>query len=104
MDRTLETTAHPANSQFVEKHKFFGSRYTDISECTFAVGEIRSTSLSRDEVLHAYNMPMHIVIIEESTSMPLDNPADAWIAQFLNAEKSKTDTTYYLIYLYEKGR
>ncbi len=117
-ERTLASfIAHPSNSHAIERKTFFGSRYTDISECTYVVGEFRSSSLSRDEILRAYkgrstgffsfapNIPVHMVIIEKDTSLPLDNPADGWITNFQqNINKNKSDTTYYLVYLYEKGK
>ena len=108
---------HPQDSHIIDRKKFFGSRYTDTSECTYSIGEFRSSSLSRDEVLLTYKestenlfrlahyLPMHVVIIEKDTSLPLDNPADAWITDFIqNVGKSTSNTTYYLVYIYEEGK
>jgi hypothetical protein len=108
--------SHPSSSHLISRKTFFGPRYTDTAECTYAVGEIRSTSLSHREVLHAYGkssanlfsfahyFPMHVIIIEKNTSLALDNPADKWITEFMQHDSTETsDTIYYLVYLYKKG-
>lgn len=107
---------HPPNSHLIERKTFLGSRYTDTEECTYAIGEFRTTPLSRDALLDAYtdntnifsfagNLPIHVVVIENNTSLPLDNPADAWITNFKqNVSQSTPDITYYLVYLYEPGK
>jgi len=108
MDQALQSITHPHDSKKLEQYAFFGSRYTDISECTYAVGQIRSTPLSPEEITQAYKNAsagsfgsVRIEIIRKGTSLPLDNPADAWIAEFLS---KKSDDTYYLVYLYEPGK
>lgn len=111
MDGTFQSIAHPRDSKKLGQYVFFGSRYTDISECTYAVGEIFSTPRSPEEVLEAYKNTSagsfglaHIEIIEKMTSLPLDNPADAWITEFLSKEAGDTPDTYYLAYLYRPGQ
>lgn len=101
---------HPADSQIVEYHDFFGSRYTDITECTYEAGEIRSTSLTPEEVLHAYNNessiltgPVRVIIISQDTLLPLDNPAGNWIVEFREKIFQYDAHTYYLVYLYKPG-
>lgn len=111
MDRALQSIEHPHGSKKLEEYAFFGSRYTDISECTYAVGQMYSVPLSREEILQAYRNtsagsfgPVHIEIIEKETSLPLDNPADAWIAEFLLKKDGVTSDTPYLVYLYQPGQ
>ena len=76
----VSLVAHPRGSTIIEERSFFGSRYTDTSECTFVVGELRSTLLSPQETLRAYeNVSVNLfgfahdikaqaVIITENTS------------------------------------
>jgi hypothetical protein len=111
MNRALQSIEHPHGSKELEQHVFFGSRYTDISECTYAVGQIRSSPLTRDEITRAYENaragifgPVHVEIIEKGTSLPLDNPADAWIAEFLSKMPDNAALTYYLVYVYRPGQ
>lgn len=108
MDYALQSIEHPHGSKRLEQDIFFGSRYTDISECTYAVGQIYSAPLSREEIVQAYKNapagsfgPAHIEIIEKGVSLPLDNPADAWIAEFLSKQSVDASDTYYLVYLYQ---
>lgn len=111
MSHTLTTDVkHPANSQVVEYHEFFGSRYTDITECTYEVGEIRSSSLAPEEVLRAYSNnstivtePVHVIIVNRDTVLPLDNPAINWLVEFREKISKNDAHTYYLVYLYKPG-
>ena len=73
MRATLErSSGHPIESQLVERHTFFGSRYMDTGECTYAIGEFRVTNHSPNEVLHAYQnayagrFPLQIFIVGEN--------------------------------------
>lgn len=108
---------HPTETSVVESFSFLGSRYIDDSECTYATGEIRSTYLSKQELLARYknitinlfgfarHIPVFVVIVDEHTSLPLGEPAGDWIYDFVQrVDTSTTDTTYYLVYLYETGR
>jgi len=111
MDRAFQSIEHPHDSKKLEQHVFFGSRYTDISECTYAVGQIYSAPLSRKEIMRVYEnaptrspWPVHVEIIEKETSLPLDNPADAWITEFLSKKSEDTSDTNYLVYLYKPGQ
>jgi len=111
MSHTLTTgVKHPTDSQVVEYHYFFGSRYTDITECTYEVGGIRSSSLAPEEVLRAYNNnstivtgPIHAIIINRNTVLPLDNPAINWLVEFREKIPKNDAHTYYLVYLYKPG-
>jgi len=118
MERALASSiSHPIDAKIIEQHSFLGTRYTNTSECTYAVGEFRLTSLPREVLLEkyknltvdiggfSYNMPVNVVIVDNEASLPLDNPADAWLHDFLeNLDLSSSNITYYLIYLYEEGR
>lgn len=118
MERVLAlSVTHPLNSSVVERHSFLGTRYTNTSECTYVVGEFRSTSLSREELLLVYKdvtvdifgftraMSVHVVIAELDAPLSLDEPASNWIVNFAQSIGTRTtSTTYYLVYLYEKGR
>ena len=111
MNRAFQSIENPRGSKELEHHVFFGSRYTDTSECTYAIGRIYSAPLSRDEIIRAYNnasagslVPVKVEIIEKGTSLPLDNPADAWIAEFLSKKSSNISETYYLVYVYQPGQ
>lgn len=118
MERSVASSiTHPLDSRVLERHSFFGSRYTDTSECTYVVGEFRSTLLSREELLaeyrnimlnlfgFAYKIPVRIIIADNNISLPLDEPADDWIYDFVQrVDTSQSDITYYLVYLYEPGR
>jgi len=111
LDQALQSIEHPRGSKELERHVFFGSRYTDVSECTYAVGQIRSAPLSRDEITRAYNnasagsfWPVRVEIIEKGTSLPLDNPADAWISEFISKTSDDASLTYYLVYVYTPGQ
>jgi hypothetical protein len=111
MDRALQSIAPPVGSKKLEQYVFFGSRYTDTSECTYAVGQMYSAPLSREEITQAYKNvsteifgPVHVEIVEKGTSLPLDNPADAWITEFLSKKSSNTSDAYYLVYLYKPGQ
>lgn len=117
MERALvSSVVHPTDSSAVEQHSFFGSRYTDVSECTYVVGEFRSTSLPQETLLaeyekttinlfgFAHKIPVHVTIVDSNTSLPLDEPANDWLIDFMqNVDMRPIDATYYLIYLYEKG-
>ncbi|MCX6790431.1 MAG: hypothetical protein NTV60_02795 [Candidatus Kaiserbacteria bacterium] len=101
---------HPTDSRLVEYHDFFGSRYTDITECTYEVGEIRSSSLTPEDVLRSYNNdstlltgPVHTIIINRDTVLPLDNPAINWLVEFREKISKNDEHTYYLVYLYKPG-
>lgn len=100
---------HPSKSRLVERYDFFGSRYTDISECTYEVGEIRSSSLTPEEVLRAYNDtstlagPVRAIIIDQDTLLAMDNPAMNWIVEFREKTVDTDSLTYYLVYLYKPG-
>lgn len=118
MERALASSSvHPLNSHVLAQRTFLGSRYTDTEECTYVVGQFRSTSLSPNDVLQAYkgasanlfnltdNPLIYTIIIKEDTSLPLDNPADEWIVEFQEGGGPSTPSlTYYLVYLYEKGK
>jgi len=111
MDHALQSIEPPHSSKKLEQHVFFGSRYTDISECTYAIGQIYSSSLSKEEILQAYRDAqtgifgsVYIEIIEKGISLPLDNPADAWITEFLSKKSGDTSDTDYLVYLYKPGQ
>lgn len=111
MDRAFQSIEHPHSSKKLTKYVLFGSRYTDTSECTYAIGQIYSAPLSREEIVQAYENasagnfgPVHIEIIGKETPLPLDNPADAWISEFLSEKTGDTSDTYYLVYLYRPGQ
>lgn len=111
MDRAFQSIEHPHDSKKLEQYVFFGSRYTDISECTYAVGQMYSAPLAPEEITRAYKNasagifgPVHVEIIEKETSLPLDNPADAWITEFLSRKSGDASDTYYLVYLYKPGQ
>ncbi len=118
MERAVSLSVpHPAETSVVERFSFLGSRYIDDSECTYATGEIRSTHLSKQELLTQYenttislfgfarHMPVFVVIADEHTSLPLGEPAGDWIYDFVERiDTNVTDTIYYLVYLYEIGR
>lgn len=111
MDRAFQSIAHPRGSRELEQYAFFGSRYTDISECTYAVGQIYSAPLSREKIIRAYKNaptgslgPVHVEIIGKETLLPLDNPADTWITEFLSKKSGNTSDTHYLVYLYKPGQ
>lgn len=111
MDRALQSVEHPRGSKKLEDYIFFGSRYTDISECTYAVGQIYSAPLSQEEIVQTYRNasagifePVRVEIIGKESSLPLDNPADAWIAEFLSKQSVDAFDTYYLVYLYRPGQ
>lgn len=111
MDSAFQSIEHPHDSKKLEQHVFFGSRYTDISECTYAVGQMYSAPLAPEEIMQAYKNasaeifgPVHVEIVGKDTSLPLDNPADAWIAEFLQRKTGDTSDTYYLVYLYKPGQ
>lgn len=108
-------SGHLPDSQLIERKSFFGVRATDTSECAYAVGEFRSTTRSKEEVLAAYHemhvlvldplwqMPIEVLIVEPdaTTGLPLDNPADTWATLFARTQDmSDPQTTYYLTYLY----
>ena len=110
MDRAFQSIAHSRGSKELERYAFFGSRYTDISECTYAVGQIRSAPLSPEEIMQTYKDTssggfgsVHVEIVGKS-SLPLDNPADAWITEFLSKKSGDTSGTFYLIYVYKRGQ
>jgi len=108
---------HPAETNAVERFSFLGSRYIDDAECTYAAGEIRSTSLTKQKLLEQYenvtvnlfgfarHMPVNVVIVDKDASLPIGEPAGDWIYDFVQRVYTRsTDTTYYLVYLYETGR
>lgn len=111
MSHTLAVSVqHPSKSQVIERYDFFGSRYTDITECTYEVGEIRSSSLTPEEVLGAYNNnstllagQVHTIIINQNTLFPIDDPAVNWIVEFRENATYDDTNTYYLVYLYKPG-
>jgi hypothetical protein len=117
MDNTFAgSVMHPVDSEVIERVSFFGTRYTDIEECTYALGELRSTYLSPSEVQKAYkdssikpfrfiyNVPVSVAIVDKETSLPLDNPADRWLHDFLERYgSSTTETTRYLVYIFESS-
>jgi len=116
MDRVLTgLEIHPKESSRLglQYQYFFGSRYTDVSECTFAVGEFRSSSLSPEEIRELYanasarplgflnNLETHIAVAGLDT-FPLDHPADAWLDELFKSDLiTSSTTTYYLVYFYE---
>lgn len=118
MERALKSSiSHPIDTKIIEQRSFLGTRYTDISECTYAVGEFRSTSLPQEVLLEkyknltvdivdfSYNMPVNVIIVDNEASLSLDNPADDWLHDFPESvDLSSSNITYYLIYLYEEGR
>lgn len=118
MERVLASSViHPADSHTMERRSFLGSRYINSSECTFVAGEFRSTSLLREEVIAAYEgvtvdifgfarqMSVNVIIADDDARLPLDEPADDWLYDFAKRVDTRADnTTYYLVYLYEKGR
>jgi len=119
MDRVMTgLEIHPEESSRLglRNHYFFGSRYTDVSECTFAVGKFRSSSLSPEEIRESYsntsarplgfadNLETHITVVGLD-KFPLDHPAYAWIDEFLKSDQiTSSTTTYYLVYLYKPAR
>lgn len=118
MERALVSSVrHPADSHTIESRSFLGSRYINSFECTFVAGEFRSTSLSRKELMAAYDgdtvrifgfarrMPVNVVIADNNARLPLDEPANDWLNDFTERiDTSAGNTTYYLVYLYEKDR
>lgn len=108
---------HPIETSAVERFSFLGSRYIDDAECTYAAGEIRSTGLSKQKLLEQYenatvnlfgfarHMPVSVVIVDEDALLPIGEPAGDWIYDFVQrVDTRSTDTTYYLVYLYETSR
>ena len=111
MGRAFQSIEHPHGSKELEQYVFFGSRYTDISECTYAVGQIYFAQLSPEEITQVYKNtsfgifgPIHVEIIGKETSLPLDNPADAWISEFISKTSYDASDTYYLVYVYAPGQ
>ena len=118
MERAVASSIqHPAETSLVERFSFLGSRYIDDAECTYAVGEIRSTNLSIQELLSRYEnntvsifgftrrMPVYVLIIDEETLTPIGEPTRDWIDDFVERfNTNEADIIYYLVYLYEPGR
>jgi hypothetical protein len=118
LDRALDhSVEYLPNSTIVERHRFLGTRYTDISECTYVVGQIRSTQIPVEEVLRQYqgktlhspgfshSIPINVVILDDTPSTSLADPTDNWAYDFIrNTAVSSADITYYLVYLNEPGK
>ncbi|GEM_PF-1532733 len=102
---------HPSGTKFVKSEKYLGGPSTHGSwQCVYAVGEIRSTKLSKQEIQQAYkNVPsfgtrrypakfeLHFSDFE---SMPLIMPITYWLDDLEYTAKSSTSTgLFYLIYV-----
>lgn len=111
------SVSHPTDSKLMEPYSFLGTRYTNTSECTYTVGEIRSTSFSVDQVLGQYEnktvhllgfgqpSPVRIAILDDDPGLPLTEPSEEWAYDFIERiGVSSPGKTYYLVYLYEPGR
>ena len=117
MEQALATTRHPMNTSVVKEKTIFGSQYLDSEDCTYFVGQFRTTSLQPDEVVQAYrdktvtlfgfasNMPVQVTVIDADTSFPLGHPVDMWLSDlrgYLSALEG--DETYYFVYILEENR
>jgi len=116
MERALTAFVEENSDAIVlERMKFFGTRYSSSSECTYAVGAFMTTDMSPKDIIIAYEnryasffgfgtLPIGIQIEDHTDTLPLDNPADDWTTVMSNRYgKSTANTTYYLLYLYSPG-
>ncbi len=75
---------HPSESVFLARRSFLGGPSEHGSaECVYATGEIRSTILSKDDVLNAYKgkkigrFPLKVYFTDES-ELPYEVPFGEW--------------------------
>lgn len=112
-----DTDVHPRDSEVVKTYRFFGSRYTNASECTFAVGQWRVSKLDSNALRKQYinqtvsipwrvkNIPLVLALIEEDGHLTLEDPPDNWHTVIREQVDSiAKGYTHYLLYLYLPNR
>ena len=116
MERALDALIREnPDTTIVERQNFFGTIYTDTSECIYATGAFLSTNQSPREIIATYGdrsmsffgfdkVPIGIYIEGVTAKRPpLDNPADDWITDLIKRYRTSTVGTHYLLYLYSPG-
>lgn len=113
----LDMGMHPRDSEVIKTYRFFGSRYTNTSECTFAVGQWRVSKIGPDALREIYtdqiitmplsikSAPLGFALIEEKSLLTLEDPPDGWHTIIQEQMDGVTDGyTHYLLYLSIPGR
>lgn len=102
---------HPVDTVLIERKKYLGGPWDHSSPwCTYAIGEIRQTRLTRQEILNAYkNVPEFTtgkrpttfkIFFPDSESVPMESPIGEWFGH-LRSEGDEISSTgqKYLIYV-----
>lgn len=105
---------HPNDSVLLAYKSYFGGPDDHGSQtCVYAVGEFRSSSLTKAELLQRYatstirsvyglkKIPVQILFPDEPAMWPLNYPLGDWWSDFSEQAKTAT-TTIYLVYVEEK--
>lgn len=118
MENSLsDMDVHPRDSEVVKTYRFFGSRYTNTNECTFAVGQWRVSKLDSNALRKQYinqtvsipwnvkNIPLGFALIEEDSHLTLEDPPDNWHTVIREqVDNIAKGYTHYLLYLYLRDR
>ena len=115
-DRRYRTALlpHPKDSTLLAFKSYFGGPDDHASQtCVYAVGEFRSSSFTKAELLQRYatstirsvyghkKISVQILFPDEPTMWPLNYPLGDWWPDFSEQAKTATSTTY-LVYVAEK--
>lgn len=112
MERAFASTIfHPHESMRIGRYSYVGTIYeSGDSGCHFYVGEIRTTSLSRDTIARIYKptgislfgyaqrFPTHVVFMEDFPSLLIDGPVEEWMVEYLK-KRSAIAPTAYIVYV-----
>lgn len=106
-------THHPSDSIFIKKKKYLGGPDGHGSgSCTYAIGEIRSSSKSKDEILQTYKnlsifpvgglKPIPIKVLFTSDSQWAATwPLSTWWDELHEEKKSTAKVTYFVYAIHE---
>ena len=117
MERALvSSVSHPPNSQLVTQRTAIGSTYIDSEECNYFSAQLRTSSLSPEDIVQAYRgasvslfgftrpMPVRVVMYKDRESLPLGHPAELVFSDSLAPLPSNRHDTLYGVYLLEEKR
>ena len=102
LQRDFDTQVHhPVNSIFIEKRTYLGGPSEHGSHtCVYAVGEIRSTPLTREGIEQAYREAApssRMLFVGEASP---ESPFAMWVNELMDiANATSTEDTLYVIYL-----
>ena len=117
LERNFEMAAsyHPRTSTVLQRRTYLGGPYTHGSlSCDYFVGELRSATLSKEEIRRAYDghfiksfdnsgqVPLEVLFFGEKI-WPIDSPLGDWWDEWRESPLIATSGTVYFVFAAQKG-